>query len=156
MKKIFSLLMAVILCFSLTATAFAAEADPSPVSSDAFIAYEDEHVVVYDTREGASARTYNYEAEWFDSGYNGSIALKIYCDKGSGNISLTVGSNGTGYFFGNVLTPDGKIMSKNDFGLLNVQEVYLRNFQAQSGYYTVKGTIMNSAGFRVMVWIYDA
>lgn len=172
MKKFLALLMALTLCLSMAVPAFAAGvAEDTDVPAGAVV-YEDDRIVVYDTRAGSSARSTDYGYVWFNS--SGSLQEdNIYVATGvSGRVGMTLGiesSSSKAHAFAYVYNPRGNMLFlSNDITGSTVCELGDYNggwlaeqkfvFTGQpSGTYRINvHNVYAPAGTRVMCWIYDA
>ena len=164
MKKFLALLMALTLCLSMAAPAFAAGVAEDDNVSAATVVYEYDKIVVYD------ARGTDYGYVWFDS--KGSLQEdNIYVNTGlSGTVRMTLGiesSSKKSHAFVYVYNPNGTMLYlKNDMTGTYTCELgdYEGGWVAEqkftftgqpSGTYRINvHNVYAPAGTRVMCWIY--
>lgn len=141
MKKIISVLMALLLCVSMAAPAFAADVSPQqPVSTSI-----------------ASTRSTDYGDAWIGS--SGSGSFTVTTSKG-GTLRMTLkveSASNSSFAYVSVKKPNGTYY-KNDIYVDPTSEsgegVHLMMILASAGTYTISYNAVTTAGMRLMCWIY--
>lgn len=155
--------MALTLCLSMAAPAFATDvAEDSDVSANAVV-YEDEHIVIYDTRADASssARATSYENHWFDPGYVQFYDLKISTSlRGTYGMTVSIEDNShSAETLIRIGKPNGSLLASFSLGNIDGQWVYEWKSTitlAPAGTWTIGcGPVNAPNGCRIMCWIYD-
>lgn len=161
MKKLRSfvaLSLAMVMAFSFSAVAFAAEPDTDVVlAEDEAIVYQDEDVIIVESATGeastASTRSNCYNGQWVGSSSTGSFG--VYSDN-SGTVGITVStetSQSDAWAYITVVKPNGTPF-KNDIAFIGSQSKQYTMYFASTGTYTIKYNVYTTAGMRINCWIY--
>lgn len=168
MKKFLALLMALTLCLSMAVPAFAAETVKDSDVSNGVVVYEDDRIVVYDTRTNADARAMIYGYAWFDGKgalQEDEIRMQI---NSTGSYGITFGiesSSSSAYAYCMIQDPQHHEVPFEDssiplsiIGNVNgrwVPEAKHRFYAYTTGTWIIDvDPVFAPEGTRVMCWIY--
>lgn len=160
-RSFVALCLAMVMAFSFSAVAFAAESE-----TDAFadvvlaegetVAYQDDEVMIIESsagESGISPLSTCYNGQWVGSSSRGSFG--VYSDN-SGTVGITIkteSSSTDSIAYITVLKPNG---SEFQTGLCfsGTQEKKYTMLFASTGTYTIKYSVYTTVGMRINCWIY--
>ncbi len=160
-RSFVALCMAMVMAFSFSAVAFAAEPATDAFSDvvlaeDETVAYQDDDVMIIESPAavgGISPLSTCYNSAWISS--NSHSSFGVYSDN-SGTVGITIkteSSSDDSWAYITVLKPNGSEFQTNLYFKGTQEKKYTMLF-ASKGTYTIKYSVYTSVGMRINCWIY--
>lgn len=160
-RSFVALCLAMVMAFSFSAVAFAAEPEADAfadvvLSEDETVAYQDDEVMIVESPAAAgmvSPLSNCYNGQWVGSSSSGSFSL--YSDN-SGTVGVTVSTEATSsgdWAYITIIKPNGNAF-KNNIGFVGSQSKKYTMYFASKGTYTIKYTVHTDNGLRINCWMY--
>lgn len=160
-RSFVALCLAMVMAFSFSAVAFAAEPKADAFSDvvlteDETVVYQDDEVMIIESSAaagGISPLSTCYNGQWVGSSSNGSFG--VYSDN-SGTVGITIStesSSNDSIAYITVLRPNGSEF-QSGLCLSGTQEKKYTMLFASTGTYTIKYSTYTTVGMRINCWIY--
>lgn len=160
-KSFVALCLAMVMAFSFSAVAFAAEPEADAfadvvLAEDETIAYQDDEVMIVEspaTISGISPLSNCYNGQWVGSTSSGSFTVN---SDNSGTVGITISTEATSssdWTYISVIKPNGNAF-KTDIGFEGSQSKEYKMYFASKGTYTIKYMVHTTNGLRINCWMY--
>ncbi|MCI8545789.1 MAG: hypothetical protein HFJ44_00980 [Clostridia bacterium] len=160
-RSFVALCLAMVMAFSFSAVAFAAEPEVDAfadvvLAEDETVAYQDDEVMIVESpaaANGISPLSNCYNGQWVGSSSSGSFVVN---SDNSGTVGITVSTEATSssdWAYITIVKPNGNAF-KNDIGFYGSQSKEYKMYFASKGNYTIRYQVYTTGGLRINCWIY--
>ena len=160
-RSFVALCLAMVMAFSFSAVAFAAEPEADAfadvvLAEDETVAYQDDEVMIVESpaaSNGISPLSNCYNGKWVASSSSGSFTVN---SDNSGTVGITVSTEATSsddWAYISIIKPNGRAF-KNDIGFIGSQSMEYKMYFASKGNYTIKYNVHTNGGLRINCWMY--